>query len=51
MPIKATAKTIMQTVILCLFGAGGVHYPFTAERDASFSPYKDLKVGQESLRK
>jgi hypothetical protein len=38
-------------VILCLFCAGCVHYSTPAERDASFSPYKDAKVGQESLRK
>ena len=38
-------------VILCLFCAGCVHYSTPAERDASFSPYKDVKVGQESLRK
>jgi hypothetical protein len=38
-------------IILCLFCAGCVHYSTPAERDTSFLPFKDDKVGQESLRK
>jgi hypothetical protein len=38
-------------IILCLFCAGCVHYSTPAQRDASFLPFKDVKVGQESLRK
>jgi len=37
-------------VILCLSCAGCVHYSTPAERNASFSAYKDVKVAEESLR-
>jgi S1-C subfamily serine protease len=47
----ANRPTRVLLVILCLFCAGCVHYSTPAERDASFSPYEDAKVGQESLRK
>jgi len=47
----ANRPTGVLLVILCLFCAGCVHYGTSAERDASFSPYKDAKVGRESLRK
>jgi S1-C subfamily serine protease len=36
---------------LCLACAGCVHYSTPKERDASYSAYRDSKVGQESLRK
>src|ERR1035438_10391578 len=49
--MPANKPTGLLLVILCLFCAGCVHYSTPAERDASFSPYKDVKVGQESLRK
>jgi hypothetical protein len=48
-PINRPTEVLL--VILCLFCAGCVHYSTPTERDASFSPYKDGKVGQESLRK
>ena len=49
--MPANKPTGLLLVILCLFCEGCVHYSTPAERDASFSPYKDVKVGQESLRK
>jgi hypothetical protein len=49
--MPANKPTGLLLVILCLFCAGCVHYSTPAERDASFSHYKDVKVGQESLRK
>jgi hypothetical protein len=49
MPANKLTRLIL--VMLCLFCAGCVHYSTPTERDASFLPYKDAKVGQESLRK
>jgi len=37
-------------VILCLSCAGCIHYNTPAQRAASFSPYEDAKVGEESLQ-
>ena len=51
MPAKARVKTTLQVASLCLFCAGCVHYRTPAERDASFVPYQEVKVGQEGLRK
>jgi hypothetical protein len=48
--MSANKPTELLLVILCLFCAGCVHFSTPAERDASFLPYKDAKVGQESLR-
>ena len=48
--IQANKPTALFLVILCLSGAGCVHFSTPAERDASFSPYKVAKVGNESLR-
>src|SRR5215510_1121496 len=41
--------TAFLVAILCLCCAGCVHLRTPAERDASFSPYIDAKVGQEIL--
>jgi hypothetical protein len=45
----ANMPTGLLLVILCLSGAGCVRLNTPAERDASFSSYKEAKVGQESL--
>jgi hypothetical protein len=44
----ATMRTGLLLVILCLSG-GCVHHNTRAQRDASFAPYKDAKVGAERL--
>jgi hypothetical protein len=49
--LPAIKPTGLLLIIFCLFCAGCVHYSTPAERDASYSSYKDFKVGQESLRK
>jgi len=36
--------------ILCLMGSGCVHFGTPAEREASFAPYKEAKVGATGLR-
>ena len=46
----ANMPTGLLLVILCLSCASCVHYSTPAERNASFSAYKDVKVGEESLR-
>jgi hypothetical protein len=43
-------RTGLLLVVLCLFGAGCVHYSTPAERDASFSPYKEAEVEEVHLR-
>jgi S1-C subfamily serine protease len=45
----ANRTTVFLLVIVCLSGAGCVHLNTPTERDASFSPYEDAKVGKESL--
>jgi hypothetical protein len=49
--MPANRTTAFLLVILCLFGAGCVHLSTPAERNASFSPYYDAKVGEEDLWK
>src|SRR5262245_60523049 len=46
----ANMRTGLLLVVLCCFGAGCAHFSTPAEHDASFSAYKDAKVGHESLR-
>ena len=47
--MPANRTTAILLVILCLSWAGCVHLSTPAERDASFSPYKEARIGQESL--
>jgi len=42
-------RTELLLVVLCLSSAGCVHHNTAAQRNASFSPYRDAKVGEESL--
>jgi len=37
-------------IILCLIGSGCVHFGTPAEREASFAPFKEAKVGATGLR-
>jgi hypothetical protein len=46
MPANKAAGLLL--VILCLCG-GCIHHNTSAQRDASFSPYKNAKVGEERL--
>jgi hypothetical protein len=45
----ANMRTGLLLVVLCLSCAGCVHHNTPAQRDASFSPYKEAKVGEERL--
>ena len=49
--ITVSKATGIFLLVLCLSSAGCVHYATTANRDVTFLPYKDTKVGSESLRK
>jgi S1-C subfamily serine protease len=45
----ATMRTGLLLVALCLACAGCIHHNTSAQRNASFSPYRNAKVGEENL--
>src|ERR1043166_2365737 len=48
---SANMRTGLLLVVLCLSCAGCVHHNTSAQRNASFWPYLDAKVGEENLWK